>query len=166
MGQRAVVNMLKEDEPQTHHLIFITHPDDPFALEGTFQLPTLAKEFLLLGFHDISFESPDHRGPTKDDVMSALKFAEDKEDLVICCHAGISRSSATAYTITTQRTNPQDALSVLTLGRHFPNQLIVKHGSVILQKPEMMELIEDFHRRSHEQNEKEALDSTDLSNFQ
>lgn len=166
MSQRSVVSLLEADPPQSHHLIFISSPDDPFALKGTVDLPVLAKSFLLLGFHDISFESNDHVGPSQNDVMTALKFAEGKEDLVICCHAGISRSSATAYTISSHRTSPKEALDILDINRHFPNLLIVKHGSVILDKPEMVELIQDFHKRAHEAQEKDLLDSTDLSHFQ
>lgn len=156
MSQRSVVSLLEADPPQSHHLIFITSPDDPFALKGTAGLSAIAKSFLMLGFHDISFESHDYVGPSQDDVATALKFAEGKEDLVICCHAGISRSSATAYTIATQRSTPQEALNVLDIKKHFPNRLIIKHGSVILQKPEMVELIQDFHRRANESQELEA----------
>jgi len=155
MSQRSVVNLLEADPPKTHHLIFITSPDDPFAFKGTIGLPALAKSFLMLGFHDISFESDSHIGPSQDAVTAALKFAEDKEDLVVCCHAGISRSSGTSYVIQSQRTNPKDALSILDVNRHFPNILIVKHGSVILGKPEMVELIRDFHRRANEAQEQE-----------
>ena len=72
-----------------------------------------------------------------------------------------------AYVIQTQRTNdPVKALVILNRNKHFPNKLVVKHGSVLLEKPEMNAIIEEFHRRVHEAHEQRALDSTDLSLFQ
>ena len=65
----------------------------------------------------------------------------------------------------TQRTDPQEALKVLDVNRHFPNLLIVKHGSVILNKPEMVDLIYDFHSRVHKAQEKDLSDLS-MSSFQ
>jgi predicted protein tyrosine phosphatase len=165
MSQRAVVNLLEADHPQRHNLIFITHPDDPYALKGTAGLSALAKSFLLLGFHDISKEMEGILGPTKEHVMTALEFAEGKDDLIICCHAGVSRSSGTAYVIATQRTNPKEALNVLEVGKHYPNLLVVKHGSIILDKPEMVELILDFHSRSQEHEVAKTMRDTLVGSY-
>lgn len=91
-------------------------------------------------FRDTSFE--EHGGPTFQDVVDLVEFGIGVPRLLVHCHAGISRSTATAWGIAIGNGyDPLDALLALQekhpteesfyYGYHkrpfSPNILIVKH---------------------------------------
>jgi hypothetical protein len=71
--------------------------------------------------------------PTARNIKEALAWSEGKTELIVACHAGISRSSATAYVIASRVLGPKDALGILEQGHHWPNRLIVYLGSKLLK---------------------------------
>ncbi len=71
--------------------------------------------------------------PTYDKVKDCIEWGKDKEELLISCAAGISRSSAIAYLIECANSNnPEASVNILDVHRHRPNQLILCYGSQIL----------------------------------
>lgn len=80
--------------------------------------------------------------PTYKDVAKMIEWGADKDDLLVHCHAGMSRSTATAWGISIARgVDPEDAFISLRDAQPFdeysyskdklrafiPNTLIVKH---------------------------------------
>lgn len=145
MSHAKAYEAIKE-KPKHYNVIFISNPDDPFYRTELKALLYEAKKSLMALFYDYEFERDEHgtAGPTKAEVQSIIDFAKDKDDIICCCHAGISRSSATAYVIGCIKGEPKEALKVLTWERHTPNALIVKHAAEILGKPEMVEVMEQW----------------------
>lgn len=142
--QSTVVNMVLDREKQLD-VIFISSPTSPYAIHGSELIKQYARNCLELFFHDIDFVRDGHIAPAREHVEAALAFAKDKDDLIICCQAGVSRSSATAFIIAAARfTTADEALKILDHKTHWPNHLIVKHGAEILGKPELLTLIEQW----------------------
>lgn len=90
------------------------------------------KDYFLVEFDDVVNENPG--SPTLDKVREAIEWSKDKEDLVVACAAGISRSSAIAYLIECSKTPPGElnSINILDLDIHFPNELILKYGTMLL----------------------------------
>ncbi len=102
----------------------------------------LAKDYLHLEFNDVStvvLETHPHNRenypPKLEHVKKALEWSKDKDNILVCCHAGISRSSATALLIAVREWGLKEAFHILTPGWHHPNRLILKIGSEILAQP-------------------------------
>ena len=128
----ADVHALLDEDPRNRDLILITNPGYvPFGDE----VLRLARRVLHLQFDDIAATFPDMHPPTSADVQRALDWAAGSEDLVVACHAGISRSSALAYVIRSRDWSPSQAVQILTRGLHSPNRLIVDLGAKLLGNP-------------------------------
>ncbi len=93
---------------------------------------------LLLRLHDIDEDLPGHSAPAAADADSILSFLarlserEEVFSLVVHCHAGISRSSATALAamlVLNDRLDPDTALVILAEHRPhiWPNALLTGH---------------------------------------
>lgn len=93
-------------------------------------------------FDDISepMAGAGYRLPKEKDIEKVLQWAKDKENILVHCSAGISRSSAIAYLIECTRIPPCEAVKILKPGIHYPNRLMVKIGSEILGNPEIYEV--------------------------
>lgn len=139
MGHRRLAALLNA-VPNTHHVIMISTPNDFFAIEGSENIPKLAKSCLTLAFNDISVMREGYIPPSEEHVQKALDFAKGKDELIIACQAGISRSSGMAYVVKTANSTPMEALEILDPHVHQPNMLVVKAGAKILNKPDMIEL--------------------------
>jgi len=135
-----------------YNVVFITNPDDPFYRPEMHDLVLHGKKTLVCKFVDIEFERDDRlnpfimdldNGPQKPHIEAILEFIKDKDDLLVCCHAGCSRSSATAFVILCSQIEPKEAIKILEQ-KHDPNRLVVKYGSQILNKPEMITLIDEW----------------------
>ena len=141
------------------------HEVDRFAAEGVTHLlsledPGTAKStpawfsgpHVQLHLHDLDTpqEAATLRGvlPSRDHVLEILKVgaacleasssSSTRVHLLVHCYAGISRSTAAAYVVTTQALgveNAPEALAFVLRSRPeaFPNQLIVRHADRILQ---------------------------------
>lgn len=86
---------------------------------------------LVMEFNDVTWED-DVAPPKKQHVEQALEWSKDKEDIVVACAAGKSRSAAIAYVIECAHKNPTEAIKIFDPKFHYPNELIVKYGIDIL----------------------------------
>jgi hypothetical protein len=162
-GHRRAVQILKE-KPKELDILMISSPEPYgsfFGVEGSEQIPELARECKMIAFHDIDFPRPGYHPPSKEDIQEALKWAKGKKKIIVACQAGISRSSATAYVIKCTTTDPRSALLILDEDKHSPNMMIIRHGADILQKPEMVDIVLDWKYRSEESRNAWNLDDTD-----
>lgn len=149
VGHEQALHLL-EQSPNQLYVIFISSPHEhrKYAVEGSEKIAELAKECCELFFDDVTFPIRNEVVVQESDVRKALDFAKDKTDLIVTCQAGVSRSSAMAYCIATELDGPVLALSALNQKIHSPNELVVKHGSIILKIPEMLDLIQRWKSES------------------
>lgn len=122
-----------EDNPKEFDVVVINGPTDKvpdYVLE-------FGKDHLHLQFDDVIYDYGHMVKPERHHVEKALEWAKGRENIVVACAAGISRSSATAYAITCQENNITDALSILYPQLHQPNKRIVYLASQILNQPEI-----------------------------
>lgn len=89
------------------------------------------QHLLHLEFDDVSNPDSCYTTPKKEHIKQAVDFAKDKKSLVIACHAGISRSSATAFVIASHFWGIDRAIALLDMDIHYPNKLIIKLGDEI-----------------------------------
>ena len=95
------------------------------------------KSLLKLYFDDVWLPRHANAGwvlPNKKTIKEALEWATNKENLLVHCKAGKSRSAAVAYLIGCMKTNDPEGVSkaLLKQGYHIPNELIVQFGAEIL----------------------------------
>lgn len=143
-------------EPKKWDVLFLSNPDDKYGIEGSETIVNLAKEYCELLFYDVCFPVGRMGPPTLEDVQKALDFGNGKENLLVTCHGGVSRSSAIAYLIAASRVGGQRALDILDPNIHEPNSLIIKYGEQILGLP-VMELVDNWKNLAN------ALDLDTLS---
>ena len=146
-GHKIASTLVKE-YPNQLDVLMISSPGHYFGISNSELIPKLAKECKQLGCDDMEFDPEKYPSvlymgfpPAKEHVQEGLDWAKGRERIVVACQAGVSRSSAMAYVIMCSLKSPQEALSILEHGVHFPNDLIIKHGSRILGKPEMIDIV-------------------------
>jgi hypothetical protein len=120
---------LLSSDPGRYDLLLITNPGVG-PPEG---VPPLARRVLHLQFEDFVSPRPGARLPAAEDVRLALEWSARGGDLVVSCHAGVSRSSALAYVVRCRDWSPWEAIRVLTPGWHRPNDLVVRLGAELLR---------------------------------
>lgn len=104
----------------------------------------------VVSFDDVTYDFDGFRAPTFDLVVEAVEWGANRPNLLVHCHAGMSRSTSTAWGIAiVNGFDPQEAYDLLKqrhpvvrhrawatggpersyLGRRafIPNELIVKH---------------------------------------
>ncbi len=103
-------------------------------------------------FDDI--ESPDDelKVVTRAKIVKILKWAKGKNNIVVHCTAGISRSSAVAYLIACSRMHPSKAIKILDPKQHSPNALVVFHGIKILKDMAVYEHYKKWLREADEED--------------
>ena len=121
------------------HVLSILDPDWPD--------PTAFAEFaphrrLALRFHDIIEPIPDRLAPSREDVARLLAFGRELDGasnghLLVHCHAGVSRSTASAALILIQARPdrpPSEALEAVAQlrPRAWPNLRILEFGDALL----------------------------------
>jgi predicted protein tyrosine phosphatase len=96
--------------------------------------PTIPPEaWLRLDIHDIHAPTPGMTAPNEDTVLRLLAFAEGWDEsapMLIHCHAGISRSTASAYIVACARHPHIDETAIALQLREaspqaFPNRVLV-----------------------------------------
>lgn len=103
-----------------------------------------ARDFIHFSVDDIDTERHGHVMPSAITVVNFLDWCKGKNEILCVCHAGISRSSATAYVIAASRADPEEAMKVLIPNRHWPNRRIVWLGSQILEQPDIWKWFVDW----------------------
>jgi predicted protein tyrosine phosphatase len=99
---------------------------------------------LALRFHDIIEAEPGRLAPSRDDVARLLAFgrelhAPSGSHLLVHCHAGVSRSTASAALILAQAHPERSAREVLDAvsqmrPRAWPNLRILEFGDALLER--------------------------------
>ena len=87
---------------------------------------------LNVNWDDIWFEIKGDILPDRQTLENILKWSEDKEDILVHCKAGISRSSATAFIISCHKYGFEKSKELLDNNIHYPNELIIKLGESVL----------------------------------
>lgn len=129
MGQ-SLLKEIMVAEPNRHDVIHYTNSESPPLQE----VKDHAKSWFHIPADDIDYYGlRNYFPPTAKNVKDALAWSEGKTELIVACHAGISRSSATAYLIAARVMGAKDALSILEENHHWPNRLIVYLGSNLLK---------------------------------
>jgi predicted protein tyrosine phosphatase len=82
--------------------------------------------------------------PERGHIEAALDYAKDKQELLIHCAAGVSRSSAVAYLIACSRVGTMEALKVLDSLFHWPNNRVVRLGAEIMGDSEIEQTIKKW----------------------
>ncbi len=96
---------------------------------------------LVLSMDDIDGPYPGLVHATSELVNMILEWSRQtgRENLVCCCQAGISRSSAMACLIAYDRTKSvESAISFLYRKIHYPNRLLLRLGADILGCPDLV----------------------------
>lgn len=135
------------------HLVSITDPD------LAYQLPVLGLPMdrrLYLKFHDVTARDLAGREvPLREHVERALEFSKDvgpKDELLIHCVAGVSRSTGMAFAVlcqerpdATEKANLAEVLRIRP--QAFPNMRVVELADEILgRNGRMIEVVERFYR--------------------
>ena len=74
-----------------------------------------------------------------------LKWSKDKNDILVHCKAGKSRSAAIAYLIECLEKSPEEAIKILDPKFHIPNELIVWHGMKIFDNQKIYEVFQKLY---------------------
>jgi predicted protein tyrosine phosphatase len=129
-GHDTIEGLIKGDNYRQYDVILFTNS----GREVPPMIRTHAKNLIHFSRDDVDHDD-ERRGWSamkEEDVKKLLEFAKDKERLICCCHAGVSRSSASAYIVASQEWGPEAALTVLRPFKHWPNRLIIHLGSIVL----------------------------------
>lgn len=137
--------------PNKLDIIFISSPENKYAVDGSEKIAELARESCEILFNDITFPIGGMKVvPEEHHVLKALKFAEGKKELIIACQMGISRSSAIAYLIEAREVGYEKAFDILNMRVHSPNLLVIKHGAKVLGEQKILEAMLDWKNKSNE----------------
>jgi len=120
---RDALRKLVASEPEKHNAVVIHEVGNYADIADIVQN---CKHALVLEMDDVTSGRPG--SPTRDHVELAVNSGYD----LVACHQGISRSSAIAFLIQCKKTSPQEAIQLLDVRKHFPNELIMKHGLEII----------------------------------
>jgi predicted protein tyrosine phosphatase len=139
--------------PRALHVISIRDFRDKTAPVD--KVASLCLSMLILRFNDLDDVHLNHLStsdlvknglhyPERGHIEAALDYAKDKQELLIHCAAGVSRSSAVAYLIACSRVGTMEALRVLDSLFHWPNNRVVRLGAEIMDNPEIKQTIKKW----------------------
>lgn len=142
IGKSKLIELMNA-EPKQHDVLHYTNAD----MGPVQEVKDNAKDWFHIAADDIDHYSYRmHFPPTAKNIADALKWSEGKKDLIVACHAGISRSSATAYLIAARELGPEWALDILEKGYHWPNRLIVYIGSKLLKNDKVWDKFVEWQK--------------------
>jgi predicted protein tyrosine phosphatase len=142
---RSPLKKVLETDPKGFDVIVINGPEDVVPD----YVHELGREHLHLQFDDVIYDYGHMVKPERHHVEKALEWAKGRENIVVACAAGISRSSATALAIVVQEHGILDAFSILHPELHEPNKRIVYLASKILGKPELWDEFVKWKEKHH-----------------
>lgn len=131
---------LLEQEPDTWDAIVILDS----GLSHTDFVAQHARKHVFLHFDDVDSSIRGKRPPSTNDVKSALDFAADSRNLLVCCRAGQSRSAAIAFVICFQQLGAEAACQLLNPRRHVPNPLIVELAASLVDEPTLCQVFKSW----------------------
>jgi predicted protein tyrosine phosphatase len=141
-GHDTIQGLLKE-EYRKFDVVLYTNSD----YEVPRFIETHCKEMIHLPVDDCEFARKTQVVPSLESVKKALDWSLGRDKLICCCHAGVSRSSSTAYLIASREWGPKAALSILRPHRHWPNRLIVYLGSQLLNDPSIWTTFAEWQKK-------------------
>lgn len=103
---------------------------------------------LRLPMDDVSRDDGEWKAPRVEQVQTALKWSDGRRRLLVCCHMGISRSSAMAVAIAASRYGVDEAMKLLNPAEHSPNREIIRLGSYLIGLPRLVAAINKFRERA------------------
>jgi predicted protein tyrosine phosphatase len=120
------------------HLITLLDPADDMPTPDDFP----GHRHLRLGMHDIATARPEYTAPDEMHVRELIAFARDwdrRQPMLIHCWAGISRSTASAFTVACMMTKPGDEQAIAQRLRKAaphaqPNPRIVALADALLER--------------------------------
>lgn len=132
-----------ESEPNQWDSIVILDSN----LKQTDFVANYSTRYLYLRFDDVLENSDRKRAATHNDIEQAFAFAEESENLLVCCRAGQSRSAAIAFLIAHRQTGPDSAINILNAKRHIPNSLIIDIGtSFVIKAMQTFQIWQDSNK--------------------
>ena len=108
------------------------------------------KDIIVSTFDDIIVPHEGYVLASMLQVTRILKWAKERDNILVHCHAGICRSSAIAYLIECIDNPPEEAIKTLSEGNHYPNEWVVMLGSLILNKPAIYDTMETFNKNEEQ----------------
>lgn len=114
------------------------------------QITSIAKDFICVKFDDIEIARPGYTTVNESQIKKILKWAENKDDFIVACRAGISRSSAIAYLIVAEKTSPEEAIKILDMAWHQPNPLVVEVGAKVIGNQKIQEVYNQWKKELYE----------------
>jgi predicted protein tyrosine phosphatase len=132
------------NEPNQHDAVII-HELDQQTIKWIDRLKPLCRSYICLDFEDVVGLDP--TGPTIDHVTKALDWATEKDEIIVTCQAGISRSSAIAYLIGCLKDTPEKAAELFE-DHHYPNELVIQHGITIFGEKITPPVLEFYKKRA------------------
>ena len=137
-------------KPNKLDIIFISSPENKYAVEGSEKIAGLARESCEILFNDITFPIGHSKTvPEEHHVKKALDFAKGKKELIIACQMGVSRSSAIAYLIEASESGYKEAFDILNPKVHSPNLLVIKHGAKLLGEQDILAAMLDWKNKAN-----------------
>ena len=115
-----IVSIRSSDLPESEYKVFEEFNDH-------------YKDIIVEIFDDIESPWKGQKVVMPEQIAGILKWAKGKDNIVVHCTAGISRSSAMAYLIACTRIPPSEAVKILKTDSHYPNDLVVYYGAKILE---------------------------------
>lgn len=145
-GHDTIQGLLKE-EYRKFDVVLYTNSDYQTLPDRLRFIETHCKELVHLPVDDVDFPRKTQVAPSLESVKKALDWSQGRDKLICCCHAGVSRSSATAYLIAAREWGPKTALCVLKPQKHWPNRMIVHLGSQLLNDPLIWDTFVDWQKK-------------------
>jgi len=102
-----------------------------------------AKDCHVVKFDDIWLKKHEQRGyklATKKQIEDILNWSDGKNEIIVHCKVGKSRSSAVAYIIACKNNDPNTAIKILDKNFHIPNEWIIELGAEILGNQEIFDV--------------------------
>ncbi len=106
-----------------------------------------SRSYLALRFDDIDQPRSNKLLPSTTQIQQGLDFSIGKDNLIVCCRAGQSRSAALAYVIACRERGASTALQLLDPTRHSPNRLVVTIGDMLLEFSDAFDQFHDWRTR-------------------
>lgn len=145
-NEKSPAFKLLESNPNHWNTIFINDPTETLPQ----WVKKLSKDVLHLQFYDIVFENKKLKMVDIDDVIDALEWTKEREDVLFTCNVGVSRSAALAYVCACQEFYPEDAIQLLKHGVHTPNSKIIQLGVEVLKDRKILEVFKEWMDKDYD----------------
>jgi len=135
-----------ENEPNKYNVVSLRGTAKDMSKDDQKSFQKFSKDMIVGSFDDIFLEKHTQRGyvlPDIEQIRDILNWAKDKEDILVHCYQGVSRSSATALSIACMKYGAEYAVKLLNANIHKPNELILVHACEVLDSDEVYRAYEE-----------------------